>query len=211
MKTKMKLIISLLVFISILIVFIIMYQKPNGQTDVIKSNDEIAEIKTEKNKEVPNDEDKQVSINDDADNLTEIENPEKKQNERISLFISKYHESLNEITSYDKYENIDWLGMKSIKENMSNEIKNLLNNQDSYPPSMELDLERILQLAEISLDNQDPNSVIYIHRILHDLDVEYNDYTPNNKFGFSNYDGGGENQLTVSNYIKEHKKPEDTY
>lgn len=52
---------------------------------------------------------------------------------------------------------------------------------------------------------------LYIHRILHDLDVEYNNYKPNNKFGFSNYDSGGENQMLLSNYIKENGLSEDTY
>ena len=54
------------------------------------------------------------------------------------------------------------------------------------------------------MQNNDENVAIYTHRILHDLDIEYNHYQQT-KFGFSNYDSGGENQLTVRTYIEDHQ------
>ncbi|MEK5271925.1 hypothetical protein NSR00_14360 [Aeribacillus sp. FSL K6-8394] len=112
----------------------------------------------------------------------------------------------NQLTNRVQYQNIDWEKFQELGNDLIDEINNILSKD--VPSEMEIDLERIMQLIQKGSQNHDSNTAIYIHRILHDLDIEYNDYEQT-KFGFSNYDGGGAEQPTVDQYIKEHKELAD--
>lgn len=59
------------------------------------------------------------------------------------------------------------------------------------------------------MKNHDINAMLYAHRILQDLDIEYNKRA-DSKFGFSTYDSGGENQSIVTKYLEDNKKLLDT-
>lgn len=119
----------------------------------------------------------------------------------VLRLLSTYHERFNNLTNNEAYQNIDWGEYFKLGENTINEIDEIL--QSYYPFEMKTDLERIKNLINIGLKNRDNITAVYIHRILHDLDIEYNGYQQT-KFGFSNYNGGGANQLIVSEYIEEH-------
>ncbi|GAA0295551.1 hypothetical protein GGQ92_000630 [Gracilibacillus halotolerans] len=213
MRNKKSIIISILGGIFLIVISLgVVYQfhdrdgTENQEAPVIKNEvgekNEATTVNSDGNSD-NKDENGDIGVTEETDETT--------HNQNISLFIAEYHQILNEITTYNRHEFIDWDNMNSVREEMSYHINKLLEQKKSFPSSMQIDLERMLLLADIGTESQDSTAIIYIHRILHDLDVEYNNYKPNNKFGFSNYDSGGENQMVLSNYIKENGLSEDTY
>lgn len=157
-------------------------------------------VQNNENEEEVNSDEQDTDIHQD-----DKDDPNKNENKELAEFIAHYHGVLNDITSYNRYENIDWMYMQSVVEELTDGINQILSNEDTYPASMKIDLERVVLLGEISVNDQDSIAVVYIHRILHDLDVEYNGYIYS-KYGFSNYDSGGENQQTVVKHIEKYRK-----
>jgi hypothetical protein len=72
---------------------------------------------------------------------------------------------------------------------------------DDDPRLLEIDFETIMTIAEIATRKKDKTGLVYLHRILHDLDVELNG-TQTHKFGMSPYYHGGENRLKLWEYIE---------
>lgn len=129
------------------------------------------------------------------------------KNEHLAAFISEYHEVFNRLTNDEKYKEINWNDFNKLGDQLIEEVNDF--SSDEVPDEMKLDFSRIIDLTKIGQIGKETNVAIYIHRIFHDLDVEYNGYKQT-KFGFSNYDGGGAEQFTVSSFIKEHQKQVDT-
>ena len=205
-KSIMTLLIAITLLLATSIFFISqkdnMFNKETVTIDDEKNRDSNRETSSEvdnnENEEEVNSEEQDADIHrDDKDD------PRKNDNEELSEFIAHYHDVLNGITTFDKYKRIDWDYMQSVVEELTDGINQILSNEDTYPASMKIDLERVVLLGEISVNDQDSIAVVYIHRILHDLDVEYNGYIYS-KYGFSNYDSGGENQQIVVKHIEKY-------
>lgn len=108
---------------------------------------------------------------------------------------------------YDKHLTFDWDKFKEINVKMTNDIQQILPSIET--PYIKQDLESIEKLLSIGMKNRDINTMLYAHRILQDLDVEYNKRA-DSKFGFSIYDSGGENSSIVTKYLEDNKKLLDT-
>ena len=214
MSNKKGIILSLLACIFLMVIYLGVINPFNekdgtNSRETVVKNDDMEEVHDLTTEDMDLNRDGNPYSNDEIGDVTE-ENAETNHNENISVFIADFHQILNDITTYKRHRNINWDNMNTTKKDLSNRISKLLEKKELLPPSMQIDLERMLLLADIGTENQDSTAIIYLHRILHDLDVEYNNYRPNNKFGFSNYDSGGENQMVISNYIKENGISEDT-
>jgi len=132
-------------------------------------------------------------------NLEKNNQKEQLDSKAASLFIDEYHNKFNQLTNYDAYKNMDWDEADKSLVELSKKADQL---KKEAPNNMVLDLERLHQLAEIDKDNHDPTAAVYIHRILHDLDIAYNSLE-HTKFGYSSFDSG-ENQSKVNKYIESH-------
>lgn len=215
MPSKKRTIFLLLILLLVLIIFLVTSQKPKELIDDVTIDENITENESDTD---------EVEVMSTNDNEREVEEKKSKnesskmqedtgiihddtiaeRSERLSQFIATNHETLNSLNVEGQYENINWAIVTSMKREVTDDIEGILQNKKIYSQSMEIDFERIVKLLEIATDKNDPEAVLYIHRIFHDLDVEFNNYTPHNKYGFSNYDGGGENQLIIADYIEKH-------
>lgn len=204
MKTRNIIILFLIGMLFFSIVAYVSFNSAKNRSEI--ANDSISTSDSNHNQEQKETETAPIhkdEKNGSEQNDEEVNGEENDTNEELSLFISNYHEAFNQITNYEQYETINWDELQVLAQEMIGQIDVFLSGD--VPDEMKLDFERIMYLAEIGIENHDPNVAIYIHRILHDLDIEYNGYEQT-KFGFSNYDGGGAEQQTVAQYIKEHKE-----
>jgi len=160
-----------------------------------------SDIKNNEEKENQNIKTSDNTISTDTEKQTD---EEETKSEELATFISESHETFNQLTNYDNYKNIDWLNYEQVGNQMIEQM-NHLESRAVVPFDMTFDFDRMKQLIQIGMKNHDATTAIYIHRILQDLDVEYNHYEQS-KYGFSNYDKGGANQQTVDQYIEGHKE-----
>lgn len=201
---RMKKMIMFLIFGLVLLVSISTYT-------IFHLNDKVVVDQPSENKEKNSDTtiNEQEKTNQDQQTFDnkEFENAEipdeQKKNEELSTFIAESHETFNQLTNYDHYKNIDWVNYEQIGSQIIEQMNTLIS-KSVVPSDMITDFERIEQLIKIGIRNHDETTAIYIHRILQDLDVEYNNYAQS-KYGFSDYDNGGANQQTVVQYIESHK------
>ncbi|PEC46375.1 hypothetical protein [Bacillus sp. AFS096315] len=118
----------------------------------------------------------------------------------LGEFIHKKHRLLNSFTGWGKIDDLSWSNYEEMQFDFGDELKgHVSNNQD-----MKKDFKTLIQLNDIALRKNDKNAVLYMHRILHDLDVKYNNYH-STAFGYSSYGHGYKSLIIVHRYIEKNK------
>ncbi|WP_053220140.1 hypothetical protein [Virgibacillus senegalensis] len=102
-----------------------------------------------------------------------------KEYEDVGDFIAEAHDFYNDTTGYGRIDNLDW----SEQEKEAEEILVVLD--ETIPKvedeALKSDLEKIDQLADAAVENENKKTIRSLHRMFHDLDIALNDYKGTNK------------------------------
>ncbi|WJP99236.1 hypothetical protein QT234_11110 [Geobacillus stearothermophilus] len=142
--------------------------------------------------------------------------------------VRNHHKFYEDTLTYGRIENVNWEQQKEHADTLIREAKEILpeiteqiktmeqNNLldmasiDDDPRSLKFDFETLVVVLEIATSKKDKTGLVYVHRILHDLDVELNG-TKTHKFGMSSYHHGGENRPALWEYIKKNGRERPQY
>ncbi|MEW9671524.1 hypothetical protein ABLT31_22045 [Ammoniphilus sp. 3BR4] len=127
--------------------------------------------------------------------------------EPFQRFVSINYEFYNETTGWGKANRLNW----NTQRQRAELLLNALDSVKVDDKRVKHDIENIIGLSKIlQQSRQDKVSVIYLHRIFHDLDKSMNDYKHPDAFGMS-YTLGvdkksrfwGDTVFDMEDYIKE--------
>lgn len=143
-----------------------------------------------------------------AEKTEQIEEVDKSKD--IGMKIRETHSDLNTITGWERYENLektdapDWevneWGFKLIDTTLKEAASLTKGN-------LKEDLDRARKLLHISIQNHDTTALVYVHRILHDLDIGQNRSEARDVFNSAKAGAGDASAIpTYEDYIKQHSK-----
>lgn len=116
--------------------------------------------------------------------------PEEEYVPDSSVMIAKEHGFLNKIVGYEQVVDID--SEKDRLEMIRDEMQEQADH--AHDKNMKQDFKNVVGLINYGLKNNDTDSIIYAHRILHDLDMNVNGYVGSasdvHRYGFSKFDNG---------------------
>ncbi|MCI0764794.1 hypothetical protein [Bacillus sp. TL12] len=128
----------------------------------------------------------------------------------IGMKIREIHSDLNTITGWERYEDFEKMGAPAWGKNESGFklIDTTLKETVSLcKGDLKEDLERARKLLDISVQNHDTTALLYVHRILHDLDIEQNRLKEKDVFNSAKAGAGNASEIpTYDDYIKQHSK-----
>lgn len=124
----------------------------------------------------------------------------------IEDLISNYHDYYNNTLGWGKYKAVE----KNVQLENANQLLEELNQLEYENKVEKKDITHISQLAEIYIQTEEANALLYLHRIFHDLDKAVNDYKHKDTFGATaTYGKKGffGNQLDdIEDYIEDKQK-----
>ncbi|WP_026689741.1 hypothetical protein [Alteribacter aurantiacus] len=130
------------------------------------------------------------------------------ENDELSAFIRNYHSEYNRLVGHDNINQLNWSRTRDVNNNILNEIKNI--KESVQTDRMKHDLRRIKAGIYAKREIRETDVVRDLHRLFHDLDIHYNNYSEST-FGATLYGGTGrgverinEKLLSVSDEIEEY-------
>ncbi|WP_243521200.1 hypothetical protein [Bacillus pseudomycoides] len=128
----------------------------------------------------------------------------------IGMKIREMHSDLNTITGWERYENLEKTDAPAWQENEwgFKLIDTTLKEAASLTKgNLKEDLDQARKLLHISTQNHDTTALIYVHRILHDLDIGQNRLKEKDVFNSAKAGAGNASEIpTYDDYIKQHSK-----
>ena len=128
----------------------------------------------------------------------------------IGMKIRETHSDLNDMTGWERHENLEMADAPAWEENKEGFklIEVTLKEAASLTTgNLKGDLERARKLLDISVQNQDTTALIYVHRILHDLDIGQNRLKEKDVFNSAKAGAGNASEIpTYDEYIKQYSK-----
>ncbi|WP_254610019.1 MULTISPECIES: hypothetical protein [unclassified Bacillus (in: firmicutes)] len=128
----------------------------------------------------------------------------------IGMKIRETHSDLNRMTGWERYENlekVDALAWEENKEGFKLIDVTLKEAVSLTTGNLKEDLERARKLLDISVQNHDTTALLYVHRILHDLDIGQNRLKEKDVFNSAKAGAGNASEIpTYDDYIKQHSK-----
>lgn len=118
-----------------------------------------------------------------------------------SKIIASHHKYYNKTLCFHADTNIDWPAQEAHARQLISSIKTLQVKDEKIAN----DLNNVKGLAQKVLEKNDKTSLLYLHRIFHDLDKSVNHYHQKDSFGYTytgtgkRWFGGGVNK--VEDYI----------
>lgn len=124
---------------------------------------------------VPNDE-----VSDETkQKVKEVQDTIGKEHQEIGNLIAKTHKFYNKTTGYGAINSLDWDEQKKEAELLSSQLDKQL--PEITNEALLKDLEQLQELADQVLIDEEKETVIHIHRLVHDLDIALNDYSDYDK------------------------------
>ncbi|SDZ00322.1 hypothetical protein [Bacillus sp. 166amftsu] len=130
----------------------------------------------------------------------------------IGMKIREMHSDLNSITGWERHENFEKTDAPAWEENESG-FKlidtTLIEAASLSKGNLKEDLERARILLRISIQNHDTTALVYVHRILHDLDTVQNRLQSRDVFNSAKAGAGDGDASAIpayDDYIKQHSK-----
>lgn len=128
----------------------------------------------------------------------------------IGMKIREMHSDLNSITGWERHENFEKTDAPAWEENESG-FKlidtTLIEAASLSKGNLKEDLERARILLRISIQNHDTTALVYVHRILHDLDTGQNRLQSRDVFNSAKAGAGDASAIPAyDDYIKQHSK-----
>ncbi|PEE35590.1 hypothetical protein COL91_15240 [Bacillus pseudomycoides] len=145
-----------------------------------------------------------------AEKTEQIEEVDKSKD--IGMKIREMHSDLNTITGWERYENLEKIDAPAWQENEwgFKLIDTTLKEAASLTKgNLKEDLDRARKLLHISIQNHDTTALVYVHRILHDLDIGQNGLKAGNNFNSAKAGAGAGDASaipTYDDYMKRHSK-----
>ncbi|WP_240517606.1 hypothetical protein [Bacillus pseudomycoides] len=143
-----------------------------------------------------------------AEKTEQIEEVDKSKD--IGMKIREMHSDLNTITGWERYENLEKTDAPAWQENEwgFKLIDTTLKEAASLTKgNLKEDLDRARKLLHISIQNHDTTALVYVHRILHDLDIGQNGLKAGNNFNSAKAGAGDASAIpTYEDYMKQHSK-----
>src|SRR5690625_4076007 len=107
--------------------------------------------------------------------VSEVQNTVGKEYEEIGKLIAVTHKFYNKTTGYGAIKSLDW-------DDQREEAAFLIDQLDEEIPKINdeallTDVQKLKNLAEQVLNEEEKETVIHIHRLVHDLDIALNDYS----------------------------------
>jgi hypothetical protein len=130
------------------------------------------------------------------------------ENGDINGSIAEAHMYLNEYTGYGKLDTVDdedtafW---DNVRGNLTQVANDITVNLDSVTDKDERqDLANFVELVSIIKKHNDKTALLYAHRIMHDLDINENNYArTEQQFDVTHVKGYG---TEIDNYVQENNK-----
>lgn len=117
--------------------------------------------------------------------------------------ISVNHDFYNNTLGWGGWHSVQWNSQDEHARIMIQELNNYIN-KGGLPKELEKDLRNAVELANIAIKDHETMSLRYVHRILHDLDIAFNDYGGSSKvFGVTYTHGASDNASEIEAYIDE--------
>ncbi|WP_410981788.1 hypothetical protein [Bacillus cereus] len=149
--------------------------------------------------------DKQETNVEKAETMKEVD-----KSKDIGMKIRETHSDLNRMTGWERYENlekVDALAWEENKEGFKLIDVTLKEAVSLTTGNLKEDLERARKLLDISVQNHDTTALLYVHRILHDLDIGQNRLKEKDVFNSAKAGAGNASEIpTYDVYIKQHSK-----
>jgi|SRR5690625_2500261 len=107
--------------------------------------------------------------------VKKVQNTVGKEHQEIGKLIAAAHKFYNKTTGYGAIKSLDW-------DDQREEAALLINQLNEEIPKINdeallTDVQKLKNLAEQVLNEEEKETVIHIHRLVHDLDIALNDYS----------------------------------
>ncbi|WP_088102928.1 hypothetical protein [Halalkalibacter urbisdiaboli] len=121
-----------------------------------------------------------VDFSSERTTVEEVKDEEQAQEERVSKIIEQAHEQLNDIVGFGRYRAFEemykeretyWEKETNRLYTNANQIENII---ELAHPSYHHDLKNFVMITRYAVEHYDFKSLIYSHRIIHDLDAIFN-------------------------------------
>ncbi|HWO76446.1 MAG TPA: hypothetical protein VNM69_11210 [Bacillus sp. (in: firmicutes)] len=107
------------------------------------------------------------------------------RSEEIAAYISRTHDFWNRKLGWGRYKAYDFNEFHRNYEMYTGELNQMIEvSEDEY---LKHDLTQAKEYLEDAKTDEDIQSLIYVHRIFHELDVFYNGYDSEQYWGISEY------------------------
>lgn len=107
--------------------------------------------------------------------VKKVQNTVGKEHQEIGKLIAAAHKFYNKTTGYGAIKSLDWDEQReeaALLINQLNEEITKINDE-----ALLTDIQKLKNLAEQILNEEEKETVIHIHRLVHDLDIALNDYS----------------------------------
>ena len=107
--------------------------------------------------------------------VKKVQNTVGKEHQEIGKLIAAAHKFYNNTTGYGAIKSLDWDEQReeaALLINQLNEEITKINDE-----ALLTDIQKLKNLAEQILNEEEKETVIHIHRLVHDLDIALNDYS----------------------------------
>ncbi|WP_071394599.1 hypothetical protein [Bacillus tuaregi] len=112
-------------------------------------------------------------------------------------FIQKGHQFYNDTAGWGRIESLNWGDQQKFAQLLLDSIEQLEENE-----ALQKDFSHIQSLAIFIVENSnDKDHVLLLHRIFHDLDIDFNQYEHEDYFDVTQY-GEGKKIKEVVKHIK---------
>lgn len=140
-----------------------------------------------------------------------------KMHEETEKAIAEMHHTLNQIIGYGKeakFQNPDdqsWKGIEYTLHDMKERTKDLIDRFEKENMSLKNDLTNFTAVVGYAAEEREVKALLYSHRIMHDLDVGYNNYREET-FGVTNFTGktNPNNEHELQKLLKKTQQTEET-
>src|SRR5699024_10054745 len=107
--------------------------------------------------------------------VEEVQNTVGKEYRDIGEWIAEAHQYYNKTTGYGAIKSLDWDEQREEADLLNAQLRkksSKINNE-----ALQKDIQKLIELTEHVAYEEKKETIIHIHRLVHDLDIALNDYS----------------------------------
>ena len=106
--------------------------------------------------------------------LEEVQNTVGKEHRDIGELIAEAHQFYNKTTGYGAIKSLDWDEQRDEADRFNAQLEKESSKIENE--ALQKDIQKLIELAE-NVNEEKKETIIHIHRLVHDLDIALNDYS----------------------------------
>src|SRR5690625_1731111 len=107
--------------------------------------------------------------------VKKVQNTVGKEHQEIGKLIAAAHQFYNKTTGYGAIKSLDWDEQREEADLLNAQLRkksSKINNE-----ALQKDIQKLIELTEHVAYEEKKETIIHIHRLVHDLDIALNDYS----------------------------------